>query len=81
MQISTATARQILKADLSEEQAARAIQSAAADAAHWAAEAAAGTLPDPDEMSLDWAIDSDLKNAGIDSYGMQRLAFAIATHA
>lgn len=73
------TARQILAVDdLSDEQVSRAIASAEADAANWKEEAAAGELPEVPTMNLDWEIDEDLREAGVDGYSMQRLSFAIA---
>jgi len=76
--ITTNAAREILASDLSDEQVARAIESAANDAAHWTQEAASGTLPDVGEMHLDWEIHDDLVDAGVDARTMQRLSFAIA---
>jgi plasmid stability protein len=74
----TESAREILNADLTDEQVERAIEAAADDAQHWTAEAANNTLPEIDGMSLDWQIDEDLREAGVDGYAMQRLSFAIA---
>lgn len=76
--IDIQSARTILDVELTDEQVTRAIESAASDAEHWSEEAAAGTLPKISEMHLDWSIDEDLVEAGVDGYAMQRLSFAIA---
>jgi hypothetical protein len=78
--ITIEAARTILDAEspLSDEQVARAIESATGDAAEWADEAAADKLPDVRELELDWWVDPDLREAGVNSYSMQRLSFAIA---
>jgi hypothetical protein len=76
--ISIEAARKLLSAELTDQQIDRCIQSAMTDAAQWHAEAAADELPDIETMHLDWAIDDDLQEAGVDGYGMQRLSFAIA---
>ena len=77
--ITSSKAREILAApDLTDTQVERAIALASEDAKHWAAEASAGTLPQVDAMHLDWSIDADLLDAGVNDYAMQRLSFAIA---
>lgn len=76
--ITITAAREILAADLTDEQIDRAINDATADAAQWAKEAAADDLPDVRSMELDWWIDRDLRDAGVNSCAMQRLSFAIA---
>lgn len=73
-------ARGILRAyDLTDEQVVRCIQSAAADAEHWAEEADAEVLPEIDTMHHDWDTDADLRDAGVTDADMQRLSFSIAT--
>ena len=78
--ITIEVARTILDAEspLTDEQVARAIESATSDAAEWADEAAADKLPDVRDLELDWWVDPDLREAGVNSYSMQRLSFAIA---
>lgn len=71
--------REILAAPgLTDNQVERAVALASEDAKHWAAEAAAGTLPQVENMHLDWNIDADMIDAGVNDYAMQRLSFAIA---
>jgi hypothetical protein len=76
--ITIQAAREILAAEieLTDEQVSRCIESATADAAQWIAE---NDLPQVTEMELDWHIDRDIKDAGVNSYAMQKLSFAIAT--
>ena len=76
--ITIPAAREILAAELTDEQVARAIESATGDAAEWTAAAAADELPNVSDMELDWWVDHDLRDAGVNSYDMQRLSFAIA---
>lgn len=76
--MTTEEINEILGADLNDEQAERAFDAAADDAGHWEDEAASGTLPSIAAMELDWDIDADLIDAGVDAYAMQRLSFAIA---
>lgn len=68
----------ILPSSLTADQISRCCKMAGADAAHWIADAAAGTLPNIETMQLDWHIDDDLREAGVDSEMMQRLSFEIA---
>lgn len=68
----------ILPAALNEAQIARVIKNAAEDAQNWKKEAQNGTLPNIEEMHLDWDIDQDLIDAGVNDYVMQRLSFAFA---
>lgn len=76
--IPISVARSILAAKLTDEQVLRCIQDAFADARHWFGQAVSGTLPDINTMHLDWEIPTDIREAGVDGYGMQRLSFAIA---
>lgn len=67
--------RKILNAkELTDEQVARAFESASSDAELYLAET---DLPDIADMHLDWWIDGDLRDAGVNDYGMQALSFAI----
>ena len=72
--LHTADIERILGANLTDEQAARAFESAASDAEIWLT---TEDLPDIDEMELDWSIDPDLRDAGVIPYRMQRLSFEI----
>lgn len=76
--ITFQAAREILAAEieLTDEQVARCIESAAADAAQWVSE---NDLPQVTEMEVDWHIDADLRDAGVNSYAMQKLSLTIAT--
>ena len=64
--------------NLTKSQHDRVLDAAEADAKHWLAEAKDGTLPRVELMHLDWHIDDDMRDAGIDDQAMQQLSFEIA---
>ena len=68
----------VTEIELSDEQINRCFRLASEDAEQWKAEAAAGNLPKIEEMEIDWSLDTNLKEAGVTGYAMQRLSFAIA---
>lgn len=70
---------EILPSSLTAEQRARCHAMAKEDAAHWAEATAAGNLPEVETMHLDWQVDADLRDAGVDSEMLQRLSFSLAT--
>lgn len=73
--INNRTIREILNAPtLTDEQCARAFGSAASDAELYLNE---DELPDIGDMEIDWWIDPDIREAGVNGYGMQALSFAI----
>lgn len=70
--------RKILNApDLTDEQVARAFESASSDAELYLNETDLPDVADMADMHLDWWIDKDLRDAGVNDYGMQALSFAI----
>lgn len=73
--LSYSEIRKILNSpELTDEQVARAFESASSDAELYLSES---ELPNVADMHLDWWIDEDLRDAGINDYGMQALSFAI----
>lgn len=64
--------------NLTEKQLARVLELARDDAKHWLKEAKEGTLPNVEKMHLDWQIDDDLREVGVDDQVMQDLSFKIA---
>jgi len=63
---------------LTEEQITRLIEAATDDSKHWVKEAQDGVLPNVQTMHLDWCINHDLIESGIDDEIMQRISFRIA---
>lgn len=64
--------------NLTEKQLARVLELAKGDAKHWLKEAREKTLPNVETMHLDWQIDDDLREVGVDDQSMQDLSFKIA---